>query len=157
MSHPCLCSLGNIFLIRNRWCKICVFLSQENAFEIYSDYCNNHPLSCSELAALYRQASYRQFFEACRLLRGMPELSLDAFLLTPVQRICKYPLQLAELVKSTSSSHSDFGPCRRALTAMRRVARIINDRKRRLEHLQKIAAWQRSVEGWQVGTVMSQL
>ena len=35
------------------------------------------------------------FSQACRLLRGMISISLDGFLLTPVQKICKYPLQLA--------------------------------------------------------------
>ena len=33
--------------------------------------------------------------QACRLLRDMISISLDGFLLTPVQKICKYPLQLA--------------------------------------------------------------
>lgn len=34
-------------------------------------------------------------------MRGLIEIPLDGYLLTPVQRICKYPLQLAELLKYT--------------------------------------------------------
>ena len=74
---------------------------QEQSFEVYSDYCNNRPLSCAELTNLQGQIQYDKFFECCRLLCDLPNLPLDGFLLTPVQRICRYPLQLAELLKAT--------------------------------------------------------
>ncbi|VDD87328.1 unnamed protein product [Enterobius vermicularis] len=125
-----------------------VFLRNRSNFSIYSEYCNNRPVSCAELAILDEQPHYHQFFEACRLLRGMPKLTLEGFLLTPVQRICRYPLQLAELLKATPSSHSDREPVQAAACAMKNVAALINEKKRRLEGLQKIALWQRNVEGW---------
>lgn len=37
----------------------------------------------------------------CQSLQEMIDISLDGFLLTPVQKICKYPLQLQELLKYT--------------------------------------------------------
>ncbi|VDM29823.1 unnamed protein product [Toxocara canis] len=80
----------------------------------------------------------------------MPKLSLEGFLLTPVQRICRYPLQLTELLKATPVSHLDREPVQAAATAMKSVAASINEKKRRLESLQKIALWQRNVEGWRV-------
>lgn len=33
---------------------------------------------------------------------------------------------------------------------MRGVATLINERKRRMESLEKLAAWQARVEGWEV-------
>jgi hypothetical protein len=114
-----------------------------------------------------QQPQYFQFFEvstnipkqftcqACRLLRGMPRLSLEGFLLTPVQRICRYPLQLAELLKATPESHADRDAVDAAERAMRTVAADINDRKRRLESLQKIARWQRLVDSWRVSETVS--
>ncbi|VDN58417.1 unnamed protein product [Dracunculus medinensis] len=111
-------------------------------------YCNNRPISCAELLALNEKPHYHQFFEACRLLRGMPKLSLEGFLLTPVQRICRYPLQLAELLKATPVSHVDREPVQAATTAMKNIAAMINEKKRRLEGLQKIALWQKNVDGW---------
>lgn len=58
-------------------------------------------MATATLQELYQHNSYSKFFEACRLMRGLIEIPLDGYLLTPVQRICKYPLQLAELLKYT--------------------------------------------------------
>lgn len=38
---------------------------------------------------------------------------------------------------------------------MKNVARLINERKRRLENIDKIAQWQSSIEDWEVRDVLS--
>ncbi|XP_023726121.2 rho guanine nucleotide exchange factor 4 [Cryptotermes secundus] len=125
------------------------FLAHRSGFKIYSEYCNSHPMATATLQELYQHNSYSKFFEACRLMRGLIEIPLDGYLLTPVQRICKYPLQLAELLKYTKADHADYDKIREALDAMRNVAVLINERKRRMESLEKLAAWQQRVEGWE--------
>lgn len=52
-----------------------------------------------------KMAKYKHYFEACRLLQQMIDISIAGFLLTPVQKICKYPLQLGELLKYTPKDH----------------------------------------------------
>ncbi|XP_049821611.1 uncharacterized protein LOC109604696 isoform X2 [Aethina tumida] len=132
--------------------KSCVggcFLKHKDGFKMYSDYCNSHPLATAALQELYQYNNYSKFFEACRLMRGLIEIPLDGYLLTPVQRICKYPLQLAELLKYTKTDHQDYKSIKDALEVMRDVATLINERKRRMESLEKLCAWQQRVEGWE--------
>ena len=44
----------------------------------------------------------------------------------------------------------DYKDVEAALNAMKNVARLINERKRRLENIDKIAHWQSSIEDWEV-------
>uniref|UniRef100_A0A9J8CIR6 Spermatogenesis associated 13 n=1 Tax=Cyprinus carpio carpio TaxID=630221 RepID=A0A9J8CIR6_CYPCA len=124
------------------------FLQQEDGFSIYSEYCNTHPVACAELQRLMKQSRYKHFFEACRLLQQMIDISIAGFLLTPVQKICKYPLQLGELLKYTPKDHSDYTGVCAAHKAMKNVASLINERKRRLESIDTIAHWQVAILHW---------
>ncbi|XP_034427863.1 spermatogenesis-associated protein 13 isoform X3 [Hippoglossus hippoglossus] len=125
------------------------FLLQEEGFSIYSEYCNTHPVACAELQRLMKLGRFKHFFEACRLLQQMIDISIAGFLLTPVQKICKYPLQLGELLKYTPKDHSDFSGVSKAYDAMKNVASLINESKRRLESVDTIAHWQVAILHWE--------
>ncbi|XP_031706376.1 uncharacterized protein spata13 isoform X1 [Anarrhichthys ocellatus] len=125
------------------------FLLQGEGFSIYSDYCNTHPVACAELQRLMKSGKFKHFFEACRLLQQMIDISIAGFLLTPVQKICKYPLQLGELLKYTPKDHSDYSGVSKAYEAMKNVASLINERKRRLESVDTIAHWQVDILHWE--------
>ncbi|XP_071769828.1 uncharacterized protein spata13 [Centroberyx gerrardi] len=130
------------------------FLLQGEGFSIYSDYCNTHPVASAELHRLMKLGRYKHFFEACRLLQQMIDISIAGFLLTPVQKICKYPLQLGELLKYTPKDHSDYNGVSNAYEAMKNVASLINERKRRLESVDTIAHWQVAILHWEGADVL---
>ncbi|XP_034025411.1 spermatogenesis-associated protein 13 [Thalassophryne amazonica] len=130
------------------------FVSQGEAFSVYSEYCNTHPAACAELQRLMKLSRYKHFFEACRLLQQMINISITGFLLTPVQKICKYPLQLGELLKYTTKDHSDYSSVSDAYKTMKNVASLINERKRRLESVDTIAHWQVSILHWEGSDVL---
>lgn len=126
------------------------FLKNEKQFSsVYSEFCKNHPLATSELQDLYTDHKFVIFFEGCRLLQNMIDISLDGFLLTPIQKICKYPLQLAELLKYTKPNHCDYMPVSNAYKCMQRVAQMVNERKNRFECLEKLLCIQESFENWE--------
>ena len=91
----------------------------------------------------------------CRLQQKMIAIPLEGFLLTPVQKICKYPLQLRELLCYTWSTHADFRQLSSAVDAMRDITSLVNERKRKMESIEKLIDWQSSVAQWQVNQLIS--
>jgi len=84
----------------------------------------------------------------------LQDISLEGFLLTPVQKICKYPLQLFELLKYTSDDHPDHPHVVAAQQAMKEVAMLINEHKRRMENIGKIGRWQATIENWKGDSIL---
>jgi len=86
----------------------------------------------------------------CRLQQQMIAIPLEGFLLTPVQKICKYPLQLRELLCYTWATHPDSRQLTAAVDVMRDITSLVNERKRKMESIEKLIKWQNSVAQWQV-------
>ncbi|XP_077447659.1 proto-oncogene DBL isoform X2 [Stigmatopora argus] len=70
------------------------FLERKEKFQMYEQYCQNKPRS----EALWRQCSDSAFFQECQK-KLEHKLSLDSYLLKPIQRLTKYQLILKELLK----------------------------------------------------------
>ncbi|XP_016995972.3 uncharacterized protein RhoGEF3 isoform X6 [Drosophila takahashii] len=77
-----------------------VFLNMHKGFLCYSTYCNAYPRALIELETYDRVKDARTILENCRESENLAELPLSAHLLAPVQRICRYPLHLNEIIKS---------------------------------------------------------
>ena len=90
------------------------------------------------------------WLQMCRLQQRMIAIPLEGFLLTPVQKICKYPLQLRELLCYTWATHPDSRQLTAAVDVMRDITSLVNERKRKMESIEKLMKWQSSVAQWQV-------
>ncbi|XP_059758404.1 phosphatidylinositol 3,4,5-trisphosphate-dependent Rac exchanger 2 protein isoform X5 [Balaenoptera ricei] len=127
------------------------FLHFKDKFRIYDEYCSNHEKAQKLLFELNKIRTIRTFLLNCMLLGGRKntDVPLEGYLVTPIQRICKYPLLLKELLKRTPRKHSDYAAVMEALQAMKAVCSNINEAKRQMEKLEVLEEWQSHIEGWE--------
>ncbi|XP_053309033.1 phosphatidylinositol 3,4,5-trisphosphate-dependent Rac exchanger 1 protein [Spea bombifrons] len=128
-----------------------VFLKFKDRFCVYEEYCSNHEKALRLLMELNKIPDVRAFLLSCMLLGGRKttDIPLEGYLLTPIQRICKYPLLLKELAKRTPAKHPDHHPALGALQAMKTVCTNINETKRQMEKLEALEQLQSHIEGWE--------
>ncbi|KAF4072334.1 hypothetical protein AMELA_G00261850 [Ameiurus melas] len=129
-----------------------VFLQFRDRFSVYGEYCSNHEKALRLLMELNKIPQIRTFLLHCMLLGGKKstDVPLECYLLSPIQRICKYPLLLKELLKRTAKKHADYPAVEEALQAMKEVCSNINETKRQMEKLEALEQLQSHIEGWEV-------
>ncbi|KAL7840812.1 hypothetical protein AOLI_G00261350 [Acnodon oligacanthus] len=127
------------------------FLHFRDRFQIYDEYCGNHEKAQRLLLELNKIRSVRTCLLNCMLLGGRKntEVPLEGYLVAPIQRICKYPLLLRELLKRTPKKHNDYSMVQEALQVMKAVCSSINEAKRQMEKLEVLEEWQSHIEGWE--------
>uniref|UniRef100_A0A8C7E6S8 MCF.2 cell line derived transforming sequence like n=1 Tax=Naja naja TaxID=35670 RepID=A0A8C7E6S8_NAJNA len=97
------------------------FFERMKDFKIYEKYCQNKPRSES----LWRQCSDSAFFQECQRKLDH-KLSLDSYLLKPVQRITKYQLLLKEMLKYSKNCEG-AEDLQVALTSILGILKAVND------------------------------
>ncbi|KAI9016423.1 Dbl homology domain-containing protein [Phycomyces nitens] len=115
-----------------------LFSQMEEAFAVYEPYCAN-----------YYSAQHLVVQEAPKLQKlGQilnPVYELPSILIRPVQRICKYPLLLIQLLKSTSKDWKYYKETEQGLEAIRRVTEKVNETQRQHENVQAVEELKRRV------------
>ncbi|XP_078513812.1 guanine nucleotide exchange factor DBS isoform X4 [Lissotriton helveticus] len=97
------------------------FLMRMEDFKMYEKYCQNKPRSES----LWRQCSDATFFQECQRKLDH-KLSLDSYLLKPVQRITKYQLLLKEMLKYSKNCEG-AEDLQEALSSILGILKSVND------------------------------
>lgn len=123
-----------------------IFLGMADFFKMYTAYCANQPKAMEVLDALGRNPQFKAFTDKCMLDPECRGLTLFSFLIKPIQRICKYPLLLRDLLKVTPEDHEDHDNLVAALGKIEEVVTYVNERKRLAENLQKILDVQKQIE-----------
>ena len=145
-------TLDNKFTNDNECWKIStgdIFLKLAEALTTYTSYVDNQAKQ-NQIVSLCGQ---RKHF-ITSLTRGVPEfeakelviVQFNSYLITPIQRICKYPLLLRELIKFTDDSHEDKKTLQKALNQLQTATMQINERKKEFESYVKMLEIQENVE-----------
>lgn len=124
-----------------------IFLRMADFFKMYTTYCANQPKSIAALERLQaRVPAFNDFLAKNMENEQARGLTLFGFLIKPIQRICKYPLLLKDLLKHTDEEHPDYENLRKAQVKIEAVVEYVNERKRLAENLQKILDVQKQID-----------
>ncbi|CDH50181.1 related to cdc24-gtp gdp exchange factor forcdc42p [Lichtheimia corymbifera JMRC:FSU:9682] len=104
-----------------------LFIQQENAFSVYEPFCAN--FQTAQCLVVQEATKLQQLTDITN-----PAYELPSLLIKPVQRVCKYPLLVQELLKATPEDWEFYEETKLGLEAIQRVAAKINETKRRQEN-----------------------
>src|SRR3989338_3069798 len=103
-------------------------------FKLYSIYAENQPAQLAKLEECQTNVkAFENFLRVCHGDTRCKGLMLNAFLIKPVQRLCKYPLLLRELIKNTPKEHPDHSQLEAAAEKVGSVVAFVNEAKRNAE------------------------
>ncbi|KAL6939996.1 hypothetical protein ACO0QE_003874 [Hanseniaspora vineae] len=119
-----------------------IFVHSQNFFKLYE------PWSIGQTAAIDFISSLPVFQSQSSNLIIKNKLELQAFLLKPVQRLCKYPLLLRELIQATPANCANLKELESGLLISKTVAQSINENQRKTENHEVMKALHKRVTNW---------
>ncbi|GAM22765.1 hypothetical protein SAMD00019534_059400 [Acytostelium subglobosum LB1] len=107
------------------------FISMADFLKSYYVYCSNQQKALSTFNGLRgKNCSFLGYLLTRRECRSLP---FDSFLIKPVQRVCKYPLLIRELIKSTPQTMPAYQLLMHAQTKIESIVATVNEKKREFD------------------------
>ncbi|KAJ7117175.1 hypothetical protein C8R44DRAFT_854734 [Mycena epipterygia] len=118
------------------------FLQSEEEFSVYEPYCANYTNAFELMLANEQNLVPLNYLINCKT-------ELPAFLIKPIQRVCKYPLLLDRLIKASSAeTYQHYDELKLGSDAAKRITDKINEAQRRAENQQTVKALRTRVDDW---------
>ena len=115
--------------------------------KMYIAYCVNVPRAEELLRQAAKGSSaFRAFVADVPAMPGMHGLGLNDFVIKPVQRLCRYPLLLRELLKHTPRTHADHADLLRAVDELSKTLDAVNESKRADEQCSRVVRYAQRLE-----------
>jgi len=107
-----------------------LFIEMCSWLNIYVKYCNNYDDSLVLLEKCQKNELFLKFMDSIADSKDLKKLTLESFLIAPVQRVPRYELLLRDLLKHTWKEHPDRKNLQEAFDGIRKSISKINESKR---------------------------
>ncbi|KAK9460818.1 uncharacterized protein V1516DRAFT_625666 [Lipomyces oligophaga] len=118
-----------------------LFVSAEPNFSVYETYASQQKRSTD--LAIRESPKLGRLSEVIE-----PTYELPSLLIKPIQRICRYPLLLKELLKYTAETDENHQELVDGFHAMKRVTDRVNETQRKTENKETAASLNARIEDW---------
>ncbi|KAF8606218.1 hypothetical protein BDV93DRAFT_521061 [Ceratobasidium sp. AG-I] len=119
-----------------------LFTQNEKEFEVYEQYCANY-VRASELMVEQEQ----KLMVLSHMINPKGELAM--FLIKPIQKICKYHLQLHDLIKhADKSTYPHYPELEQGIAVAKRIVDQANETQRRVEYQSTVKMLEQRVVDW---------
>jgi cell division control protein 24 len=116
-----------------------LFLQCEEAFSVYEPFCANFQIAQDLVIHVAPKLQ--------KLAHIMsPTYELPSMLIKPIQRVCKYPLLIQQLVKATPENWPYFYEDKSGMDAIQRVTKKVNETKRLQENLLLVEDFKKRIQ-----------
>ncbi|KAG2389438.1 hypothetical protein C9374_013998 [Naegleria lovaniensis] len=135
-------SMHKIFLMTlkqrlEQWPKVYIgesFLNQSFFFLFYVEYVNGYNQSSNTLRELrQKNREFHSFLNETKKNKECKGLSLESYLILPIQRLPRYKLLLKGVLKNTLPDHNDYANLKSAYRRISAVNAAINSKKKEHE------------------------
>ncbi|KAJ3173283.1 cytochrome c oxidase subunit 1 [Geranomyces variabilis] len=116
------------------------------SLKVYTTYCGNYPEAMKLVHKLQAGAETKDELQKMMNSTEGRGLSLESFLIKPVQRICKYPLLIRELQKHTDKLSKDTISLNLAMTKIESVVAHVNEYTRQLGERDRLVGLQAKID-----------
>jgi ankyrin repeat protein len=117
-----------------------IFTNHMHYFTLYCEYCRNQTIAVKTLRILQSEPIFFQYLTELQFILfndGIRE-PIEGFLIKPVQRICRYPLLLRELVKYWDVEADSFQLLRSVELQLGELLNVANEEKRKMDEIEEI-------------------
>ncbi|KAJ1982566.1 hypothetical protein H4R33_004999 [Dimargaris cristalligena] len=126
-----------------------IFLSVAPFFKMYSVYIRNFHRAVTLLrTTVDTHPPFRQFVRQVNARSDLKNLTIDSYLMLPIQRLPRYRLLLTDLARHTPGDHSDLPLVTKALGVIQEVAQFVNEMIRQHEMYTTMVSIQKALTGY---------